>query len=113
VGDLRPNDRVLFLCDVLTTGQTLAHAYAIVARHQSRAGACIICIRRGDSGRANLEAVGIRTSSFMRKDDFLANAGGLRESDEKALREPEPWNCTDLLPALVAQIYFSLKGVYA
>ena len=103
VGDLRPNDRVLFLCDVLTTGQTLAHAYAIVARHQAEPVHALF-VYEGDSGRANLEAVGIRTSSFMRKDDFLANAGGLRESDEKAIREPEPWNCTDLLPALVAQI---------
>ena len=103
VGDLNANDRVLFLCDVLTTGQTLAHAYAVVAKYQAKPVHALF-VYEGDSGRENLEAVGIGAASFMRKNDFLENAGDLSEAREKALQEPEPWNRTDLLPALAGQI---------
>jgi orotate phosphoribosyltransferase len=111
VGDLNANDCVLFLCDVLTTGQTLAHACAVVAKYQAKPVYALqaepvhaLFVYEGDSGRANLEDVGIGATSFMRKNDFLEYAGDLSEAHEKALQEPEPWNRTDLLPALAGQI---------
>jgi orotate phosphoribosyltransferase len=104
VGELRPGHRVLFLCDVLTTGQTLARAYAIASRRQAKPLHALF-VFEGASGRANLEAVGIESSSFIVKPEFEANAESkLSDHERTALEESELWNQVDLLPILAGQL---------
>jgi|SRR5579859_1626470 len=103
VGDVMPGDRVLFLCDVLTTGHSLASAYAIVARRQAKPVRALF-VYESDGGRINLEAVGIESASFIDKVAFDEENPDLSPSDREALLEPEPWNEVDLVPVLAGQI---------
>ncbi len=103
VGDLSPGDRVLFLCDVLTTGHSLASACAIVARRQAKPVRTLF-VYENDGGRVNLEAVGIESASFIDKVAFGEENPDLSPSDREALREPEPWNEVDLVPVFAGQI---------
>lgn len=102
VGDLAPGDHVLFLCDVLTTGHSLASAYAIVARRQAKPVRTLF-VYESDGGRDNLEAIGIECASFIDKIAFDEGNPDLSPSDREALQEPEP-NQLDLVPVLAGQI---------
>lgn len=102
VGDLEAGDRVLFLCDVLTTGHSLASAYAIVARRQAKPVRTLF-VYESDGGRGNLEAVGIQSASLIDKAAFDEENPDLPPSDREALREQEP-NELDLVPVLAGQI---------
>jgi orotate phosphoribosyltransferase len=70
-GDLNPEDRLLLLCDVLTTGTTMARAFAICARRQARVIRTIFAYDRDLAGREDLQVLGVRVEGLLDSETLL------------------------------------------
>lgn len=89
-GEVANGQRVLFLCDVLTTGQTMARAAAICARRQLNIIGAIYVFDRMLHGRADLEAAGIEISILTNLNHFSDDLSGqLSTEQNKALQHEE------------------------
>lgn len=97
--------RVLFVCDVLTTGQTMARAAAICARRQLNIVGAIYVFDRMLHGRADLEAAGIEisilTNLYHFSDDLREE---LSPEQIKALQPEEALARHDLFRLMAMQL---------
>ncbi|MGH8487826.1 MAG: hypothetical protein ACREXS_02850 [Gammaproteobacteria bacterium] len=105
-GPLEPGDRVVLLCDVVTTGQTAARAYAVCARRQARV-ASVICVY--DREVAGAEALGelnipLRTLIGRRKFTEVVKAHGATPKQLEALATLAEPVSKDLFALVAAQL---------
>jgi orotate phosphoribosyltransferase len=71
-GDLEPDDQVIVIDDVVTTGGSTIKAIKIAREHALQVMSVIILVDRGEeNGRENIEKEGVPVHSIFTVDDFL------------------------------------------
>lgn len=102
---LEPATRLIFLSDVLTTGQTMARAVAICARYQLRIAKAVFVFDRQSTGKADLEAIGLRPASLLDREALVSSEEQkLSETQLSALaQDPERFH-KDFLPVIAANL---------
>lgn len=104
-GEATSWQRVLFLCDVLTTGQTMARAAAICARRQLNIVGAIYVFDRMLHGQADLEAAGIEISILTSLNHFLSDLiEQLAPEQVEALKHEEAPERHDLFRLMAMQL---------
>lgn len=69
-GRLEPDDRVLVVEDVVTTGGQIIEAARVIQQSQATVVAVVTVIDRLEGGRKNIEEAGFAFSSLFTKDDL-------------------------------------------
>ena len=104
-GKIEPGDRIVFLCDALTTGHTMARAFGICARRQAIL-VCAVFVYDGLlAGTDELNALGLNTVSLVDPHSLTARAlDQLSPRTIAALRERPAIRRQDLFKVAMAQI---------
>jgi len=88
-GAFVPGERALLLDDLITTGASKLEAVAILKGEGLIVEDLAVLIERGKTGRAEMEASGIRLHAFLRIEDFFATCESLGLIDDSRRRELE------------------------
>lgn len=105
-GPLEPGDRILLLCDVVTTGRTVARAYAVCARRQARVASVICVFDREVTGAEALGELNIPLRTLIGRQRFaevVRDHGATPKQLEALAATAEPV-AMDLFALVAAQI---------
>lgn len=86
-GQYRPGERVVLLDDLITTGKSKLEAIEILREAGLIVEDLVVLLERGDQGRRDMEAAGVRLHSFFPVEELFEVCRELKIIDEKGYQQ--------------------------
>ena len=86
-GNFRPGERVVLLDDLITTGKSKIEAIEILREAGLIVEDLVVLLERGEQGRRDMEAAGVRLHSFFPVEDLFDMCRELDIIDENGRKE--------------------------